>query len=72
MVLNCQAIIPLHPRMLGAKFGWNWPSSYGEEDENVKCLRQQQWQWRHTTDKFWSVNLTWAFGSGEFKLMLHS
>ena len=23
---------PLHPRMLGAKFGWNWPSGSREED----------------------------------------
>ena len=23
---------PLHPRMLCAKFGWNWPSGSGEED----------------------------------------
>ena len=30
---------PLHPRMLCAKFGWNWPSGSGEEDENVKCLQ---------------------------------
>ena len=29
----------LHPRMLCAKFGWNWPSSSGEEDENVKSLQ---------------------------------
>ena len=28
----------LHPRMLCAKFGWNWPSGSGEEDENVKSL----------------------------------
>ena len=25
---------PLHPRMLCAKFGWNWPSGSGEEDKN--------------------------------------
>ena len=59
----------LHPRMLCAKFGWNWPSGSGEEDENVKCLRQRQQrrrQWR-TTDKFWSEKLTWAFSSGELK-----
>ena len=30
---------PLHPRMLCAKFGWNWPSGSGEEDLNVKSLR---------------------------------
>ena len=47
--------------MLCAKFGWNWPSSSGEEDENVKSL------WRRTTDKFWSEKVTWAFGSGELK-----
>ena len=26
--------------MLCAKFGWNWPSGSGEEDENVKSLWQ--------------------------------
>ena len=30
---------PLHPRMFCAKFGWNWPSGSGEEDENVKSLQ---------------------------------
>ena len=30
---------PLHPRILCAKFGWNWPSDSGEEDENVKSLQ---------------------------------
>ena len=30
---------PLHPRMLCAKFGWNWPSGSGEEDEHVKSLQ---------------------------------
>ena len=34
----------LHPGMLCAKFGWNWPSGSGEENENVKRL-QQRWQW---------------------------
>ena len=57
---------PLHPRMLCAKFGWNWPSGSGEEDENVKSLRQRRRR-RRTTDKFWSEKLTWAFGSGELK-----
>ena len=28
-----------HPMMLCAKFGWNWPSDSGEEDENVKSLQ---------------------------------
>ena len=30
---------PLHPRMLCVKFGWNWPSGSGEEDEHVKILQ---------------------------------
>ena len=33
---------PLHLRMLCAKFGWNWPSSSGEEDENVKKFTDGQ------------------------------
>ena len=60
--------------MLCVKFGWNWLSGSGEEDENVKSLRQRrrqrrqrQWQRRRKTDKFWSENLTWTFGSGELK-----
>ena len=35
---------PLHPRMLCAKFGWNWSSGSGEKDENVKSLHQRRWQ----------------------------
>ena len=33
---------PLYPRMLCAKFGWNWSSGSWEEDENVKGLRHRQ------------------------------
>ena len=62
---------PLHPRMHCTKIGWNWPSGSGKEGENVKSLRQR-WQRRQrqrqqlrTTDKVWSEELTWAFGSGE-------
>ena len=29
---------PFHPRMLIAKFGWNWRSGSGEEDGNLKSL----------------------------------
>ena len=29
---------PLHPRMYGAKFGWNWPSSSGEKDFNISSM----------------------------------
>ena len=62
---------PLYPRMLCAKFGWNWNRGSGEEDENVKSLRRQQQQRRRrTTDKFWSEKLTWAFGSDELKRRL--
>ena len=27
--------------MFCAKFGWNWPSVTGEEEENVRSLRQE-------------------------------
>ena len=47
---------PLYPRILCAKFGWNWSSSSAEEEENVKNLRRQQ-QPRRTTDKMWSEKL---------------
>ena len=58
---------PLYPRMLCAKFGWNWPSGSGGEDENVKSLQQRRQQRWRTKDKFWSEKLTWVFGSGELK-----
>ena len=64
-------LIPLHPRMLCAKFGWNWPSGSGEEDENVKSLQTDgqtdRRTDRQTTDDRWSEKLTWAFSSGELK-----
>ena len=28
--------------MICAKFGWNWPSGSGEEDENVKNLQTDE------------------------------
>ena len=34
---------PLHPGKLCAKFGWNWPSGSGGEDENVKSLQTDRW-----------------------------
>ena len=57
---------PLHPRMLCAKFGWNCPSGLGEEDENVKNLRQW-WHKRTNFDQKSSlepstqVSLKWNF-----------
>ena len=32
----------VHPKMLCTKFGWNWPSSSGE-DKNVKNLQTDGW-----------------------------
>ena len=57
---------PLYPRMLCAKFGWNWPSGSGIEDENMKSLRQErqrrQRQRRRTTDKcYWGYSPTHIF-----------
>ena len=49
---------PLYPRMLCAKFGWNWPSGSGEEDENVKNLQTDGRTDRQTTDERWSEKLT--------------
>ena len=36
MLLICKNLRPLYPKMLCVKFGWNWTSGSGEEDENVK------------------------------------
>ena len=41
---------PLHPRMLCAKFGWNWPRGSGEEDENAKNLQTDGRTDRQTDD----------------------
>ena len=61
---------PLYPSMLCAKFGCNWPSGSGEEDENVKSLRQRRQQRRRrTTDKFWS-ELTWVLSWAYLSLRL--
>ena len=32
----------IHPRILCAKFWWNWSSGFGEENQNVKILQQQR------------------------------
>ena len=49
--------------MIGAKFGWNWPSGSGEEDKNVKNLQTDGW-----TDGEQSEKLTWAFSLSELKI----
>ena len=57
---------PLHPGILCAKFGWNWPSGSGEEDENVKSLQTDtDGQTDGRTDG--GRQLYWAFCSGELK-----
>ena len=58
---------PLHPRMICAKFGWNWPSGSWEEVENRESLQMDRQTDRPTTDDRWSAKLTWAFSSGELK-----
>ena len=53
---------PLHPRMLCAKFGWNWPSGSWEEVENRKSLqtdRQQAVRKAHLSFQLrWAKNYT--------------
>ena len=58
---------PHHPRMLCAKFGWNWPIVSGEEVENVKSLETDRWTDRQTTDIRRSERITWANSLGELK-----
>ena len=61
---------PLHPGILCAKFGWNWPGGSGE-NENVKSLqtdrRTDKLTDRQTADDRWLEKLTWAFSSVELK-----
>ena len=35
---------PLHPRMLCAKFGWNWLDGSWEQDKNVKSFQNDRWK----------------------------
>ena len=45
------------------KFGWNWSSGSGEEDENVKSLQTGG----RKRDNRQSDKFIWAFSSGELK-----
>ena len=47
---------PLHPRLLCAKFGWNWHSGSREEYENLKSIIDGR-----TTDDRRSETLNWVF-----------
>ena len=58
---------PQHPRMLCAKFGYNWPCGSWEEDENVKSLQTDGQTDGRTTDNRRSEKFTWAFSFGVLK-----
>ena len=67
---------PLHQRILCAKFGWNWPSGSGEEDEKLKSLqtdrqtdRQPDGRTDGRTDRR-RMTGAWAFSSGELKIVI--
>jgi hypothetical protein len=56
---------PLSLWMICAKSGYNWPSGFGEEVENVKVYRQTDRHTdRQTTDNGWS-----EISSGELKII---
>ena len=54
--------------MLFAKFGWNWPSGTGEEDENMKSLQKRR-DINDDDDDGQRTKLTLAFGAGELKIL---
>ena len=63
---NWTNLNPLHQIILCAKFGWNWQSVSGEEDENVKSLQTDGKAGGQTdADEKWSEKLTWVFCSGD-------
>ena len=59
----------LQARMIWAKFGWNWPSGSGEEDENVNIWTNKWTDGRQTTDDRRLEKITWALSSGELKIL---
>ena len=53
---------PLFPKMLCAKFGWNWPPGSGIDDENVNSLHMDE-----QTDNRQSEKLILELSSSELK-----
>ena len=48
---------PLHPRMLCAKFGWNWRSGFEEEDFKISSIYSRYiLPWKRVLIFFW-INL---------------
>ena len=39
VALHLSNLNPRHPRMLCAKFSWNWPSGSGEVNDNIESLQ---------------------------------
>ena len=56
---------PHYPRMLCAKFGWDWPSGSWEEEENVKSLQTDGQTNRRTDGRRTTGDQ--KFSSGELK-----
>ena len=54
--------IPFTKRGFCAKFGWNWPSGSGQEDENVKNLHIDRWwdRWHAIWKAHLNFQLRWA------------
>ena len=67
----CTNLNPLHPRILCAKFGWNWPRGSGEEDENVKSLQTADGRThgRTTGDQISSLELSARVSLNDFKIL---
>ena len=59
---------PLHPRMLCAKFGWNWLIGSREEDEIWKVDRQADKTDRRRTTGDLHFQLRWAKNRWDFNV----
>ena len=63
MSFNWTILNPLYLRIICTNFGWNWPSGFREEVENIKVQHTDG----QTTDNGRSEKLTRASSSGELK-----